>query len=315
MTTAAPPIGINFLRLGAQLARKPSLSRGGLSPLSKSGCLVILDIHGVLIERIAAREKYRLRHAMDRRRHWRRLRGHNIWMRPYLETFLSTLSARHDVAVWSSAQPRTIDEFLTSISAEFRITPPYQDTLSFIWDRTKCRQDVKNGKYATMKYLQDLWQDTQLGSKYSSRNTLLLDDSPTKNRFFPNSGITVPEYRADLLKERYNKDDTLLWLLLYIEYLISVSRAVSGGEGLLDLSQTRCQCLALQDFIYEGELTARRLANSKQRKGLKSLALVFLNDLEQAANAPCALSHPPKGNEDEHAPLPHPRPTPLLRKF
>lgn len=271
---------INFGRLGSRLSAACAASADATSqPGVRSGILVVLDLHGVLVERIKRAEKRRVDFATKKRNPWRFNYRHATWLRPHLRAFLDMVSARHDVAVWSSAQSRTILQLLDNVSGHFDMQPPFKERLRFIWDRPRCRADVERGGHATLKYLPDLWDDVDCAGHYSCKNTLLLDDSSTKFRDFPDSGVLVPEYNADKLQEFYNSDDTLLWVLLYIEYLLEESYKMNDAAGGFDFSASRANCLSLEDFTLAGKLEARRLVtNRKQRKRLKSLAYVFLGD-------------------------------------
>lgn len=271
---------INFGELGRRLSTALSRATDSTSPPpARSGLLVVLDLHGVVVERIKREEKQQIAFARTQRNAWKKGKYHETWLRPHLQTFLDMVCARHNVAVWSSAQRRTIEELLGGVSGHFDIKPALKEKLDFIWDRPKCRPDEQKGGYATLKYMQDLWGDEGFGGRYSCKNTILLDDTISKFRDFPQSGVVVPEYCAERLQERYNSDDTLLWVLLYLEYVLEESGKLSEVDGEFDVAGSRANCMSLEDFTLAGRLAARKVVTTRrERKKLKSLAYVFLRD-------------------------------------
>lgn len=270
---------INFRALGSRLTSALSSATSPLpTEAHRSGLLVVLDLHGVLAERIPKREKSRLAAARSQRSHWHSLKNYYVWLRPHVKLFVELASARHDVAVWSSALPHTIKDLLRKISIECRLEPPAAKRMQFIWDRSCCDKDEEKGGYATLKRLDRLWRDAKLRERYTPENTLLLDDSESKLRQFTHSAILVPEYNVEKLKERYNSDDTLLWLLLYIEYLLQEATLASSLGSSFNICSHRERCMTLQDFIISGELAARQEQGEGDALASGSLALVHLQD-------------------------------------
>lgn len=276
--------GINFLELGSRLSPLISAAKSGnTQAVQRSGLVVVLDMHGLLVERIPRKEKARLAEARKYRSSWQSQRNHIVWLRPHVRVFLDLAYMRHDIAVWSSAQAETVDRLLEDLSNELKMTPSMRSRMQFIWHRKMCKPDLESGRFATLKYLKDLWDWRGFGNRYSSKNTLLLDDSATKYRHFPNSGIPAPEYKAEIIKERYNNDDTLIWILLYLEYLLEEAKKESTKPDSFDIAGVRAHCLGLEDFIMAGELEARNRTNLKERRKAKSLAYVFLQEKGETA--------------------------------
>eukprot|EP00177_Eucheuma_denticulatum_P006826 GFKZ01012418.1.p1 GENE.GFKZ01012418.1~~GFKZ01012418.1.p1 ORF type:complete len:294 (+),score=21.44 GFKZ01012418.1:402-1283(+) len=277
---------VNYKRLGDRLESSVLGSRFGQP---RSGALIVLDLHGVLVNRVSrGKHKNLFTKTRHYRSPWRMLRGYGVWLRPFLHMFLQVATARHEVAVWSSAQPATIEELFRHISAEYGIRSSLKDDLSFVWSREQCRLDRETGGYATVKYIGDIWSCDRFGGKYTSKNTLLLDDSPSKFRQFPLSGIAVPPYCADQLGDGFNGDDTLLWLLLYVEYLLETSACDQIQGQTIDIASNRFRCIDFDDFVAEGKRQAYEMSNRTERK--KSLAFVFIGSLVSALNSRTATS-------------------------
>lgn len=276
----ATTTAINFMELGTRLACAMSAaSAGAPAPIYRSGLLVILDMHGVMVERVSRRDRAQYSRTKQRRNPWITFKHHGVWLRPHLQTFLHIALTRHEIGLWSSAQRNTIEQFLHHLSADDDMHLPLIERLSFVWDRDRCRLDSQTGRYSTVKYLKDLWDCEAFGGKYTSANTLLLDDSQTKFRHFPSSGMLVPEYREDKLRDQYNTDDTLLWLLIYIEYVFQVSnKSLEAGE-IFDISACRPECINFLDFMREGKEQAYKILTGKENISFKSLALVFIRGI------------------------------------
>lgn len=203
---------INFYALGARL--QPL----GLNEIKRSPLLLILDLHGVLVQRVQSSNRAEMRESQNYRPHWRRVNNHLVWKRPHLEKFLSIATARHTVAVWSAAERRNVMPVLKALSSDCNMQPSFEDRLAFISDRSICRPDKRSGPYNVIKYLPDVWG--KLNFAYSEFDTIIVDDSPTKVRHTNHSAVVLPEYTPRNYGAGFNDEDTLLWLLLYLEYLI-----------------------------------------------------------------------------------------------
>lgn len=281
---------VNYIRLGHRLESSVLASHSGTDTgIFRSGMLIILDLHGVLVNRVSrAKQKNLFRQTKQYRSPWRMQKGQGIWLRPFLQKFLEVAMARHEVAVWSSAQTTTVDELLRQVSAEYGISPSLRDNLSFVWSRDQCRLDHERGGHATVKYIGDLWSCNRFRGKYNSSNTLLLDDSPSKFRHFPLSGIAVPPYCAEQLSDRFNEDDTLLWLLLYIEYILENSACDLRAGHNIEIASNRFRCIDFEDFVTEGRRQAYEMSTRTERR--KSVAIVFFRSLFSSSKLSTELS-------------------------
>ncbi|KAI0557358.1 small phosphatase [Gracilaria domingensis] len=244
---------------------------GRLQSSNRSPLHIVLDVHGVLVHRAQASHS-RSKAARDHRNPWRVFpKRQAVWLRPYLRTFLLEIFRRHNVAIWSSAQEKNITPMLEAMSTEFRMSPSLLHRLCFAWHRPQCRPDRQTGKYASIKNLADLWEDREHGARFTPRNTILVDDSPTKTRLFPPSAINVREYSPESLGRHFNNDDTLLWLILYLEYI------ADRVERIGNVVDARVGGLPFEEFCVLGRSYA--MSRRRRRERGKSLAWVFLGEI------------------------------------
>lgn len=214
----------------------------------------------------------RYKAARDFRGPWRTFqRRQAIWLRPYLHIFLSVLFERHTTAIWTSAEERNITPVLDAISREYGLQPGIHQTIRFAWHRNRCRPDRATGKYASLKSLRDLWDDRYHGRHFTPSNTLLIDDSFTKVRLFPPSAIVVPAYSASEMGSAFENDDTLLWLILYIEYL------ADRVERFGNVFDARRDGANFEQFCILGRSQASTALSGRRRP--ETLAHVFLGSL------------------------------------
>ncbi|XP_057506494.1 uncharacterized protein LOC130789677 [Actinidia eriantha] len=172
-----------------------SLERLNLGPRKK---LVVMGLGGVLVHRM-----YRFDHKTNFQKHRfaDAIAGNFlVFNRPFCDEFLKFCFERFEVGIWSSARERNIDGVLNSL------TRGLKDKLLFVWDQEECTDSgfkslEKKEKPIFFKELRKLWED----GKFSSSNTLLIDDEPYKALLNPpNTAIFPPTYKVD------NGDDTAL---------------------------------------------------------------------------------------------------------
>lgn len=147
--------------------------------------LVILDLNGTLLYR--KQRKFPPRFAR----------------RPGVEDFLETLFARHNVMIWSSSRPETINYIVKTL-----LTASQQHALVAEWGRDKLglTQRQYSQKVQVYKVLDKVWKDKGIQSKYPSKgkripgnkwdqtNTILVDDSKLKAVAQPYNLIEIPEF-------------------------------------------------------------------------------------------------------------------------
>lgn len=269
---------VNFRELGAGVdaaIRAASLPRTEL--------LVVLDLHGLLCERVSregAKKRGEREAAFAQRRPAITQRYNQVWLRPRLRDFLNYLVRRHSIAVWSSAALHNVSSLLDDIGDQCGLRDVLQREIRFVWGRDRCKPDFETGGYATMKLLSDLWGHADCGPRFNCTNTLLLDDSFSKVRNFPESAIVVPAYEALTLQEQYNTDDTLLWLAMYLEYRWDDGNTArgQGAESKLDIRASD-SCLSLEEFTLAGEIKARQVQLAEADASVDgALAHVFVRE-------------------------------------
>lgn len=263
---------INFQALGERLHQasrgSASFSRGR-GRNARSSVLLLLDLHGVLIERFKKGSAEDRSIRREFRAPWMSFKKYNIWQRPHLEQFLDIATRRYAVGIWSAAEERNILPVLTALSDDLNLTPCLMQRLAYLCNRSQCRPDPASGKYAVVKYLPDVWASVP----YTDANTIIVDDTFAKVRFYPKSAIVIPEYTPTNYPSTFNTDDTLLWLLLYIEHLVvAAGDDLSTGPGI---AQVRSSCMSFESFCNHGRLQALRFMRPGQEEMGNSSALVF----------------------------------------
>ena len=238
----------------------------------KTSLFVILDVNGLLMERAKNKDADKIRAARGQRNPWRRYKsGHQVWLRPHLKFFLQNVMNRHSVGMWTSGKRTNMEPLLKEVSDFLQLSKPIPDELSFTWCREKCDPDPTNGSYASVKNLNKVW----LASLAPRDRTLILDDTFTKVRFEPNSALIVPPYCAEVMGDVYNYDDTLIWAVLYLEYIAERLRQS------LNIAAARSGALSFYDFVQVGWSHAMYSGiPPKSVKKAKSLALAFVQSLE-----------------------------------
>ncbi|KAL6337020.1 hypothetical protein AAG906_036334 [Vitis piasezkii] len=143
---------------------------------------------------------------------------HLVYSRPHSEDFMKFCLERFEVGIWSSSIERNLDAALDCAIGGLR------GKLLFAWDQVYCTDTgfkslEKKTKPLFLKELRKIWEKSDLGKRFSSSNTLLIDDSPYKAILNPaNTGIFPASYNA------VNVNDTELGprgaLRLYLDGLV-----------------------------------------------------------------------------------------------
>lgn len=231
--------------------------------------LLLLDLHGVLLQRVQKGNRVDNRRARQHRPPWKFIGKHYVWQRPYLRQFLDIVTTRYTVGLWSAAEERNVLPIISELSSDLQLTPPLMQRLEYLCYRAHCRPDPQSGKYAVVKYLPDIWNF----APFSDENTLIVDDTLEKVRHYPMSAVVIPEYNPENFPRSFNHDDTLLWLLLYIEYLSS--SADSGNFPSRNIAQIRHSLLSFDTFCSIGRFQASRHSFSGENDQYSSHALAF----------------------------------------
>ncbi|RWR73131.1 hypothetical protein CKAN_00138400 [Cinnamomum micranthum f. kanehirae] len=129
-----------------------------------------------------------------------------VFKRPFCDEFLKFCFETFEVGIWSTATQRNVDGVITFIFGDFK------PKLQFTWNQTHCTSTLfktleKKDKPIFLKELKKLW-DKECHSlpwpkgRYSSSNTLLIDDSPYKALFNPpNTAIFPPKFTVDQIED------------------------------------------------------------------------------------------------------------------
>ena len=148
--------------------------------------LVVLDLNGVLLERLRSAE-CRQRGAAPAPLDMRVKRQH-VFLRPRLAEFLDFLFNRFHVAVWSSCEPPTME-----LLVPMALGKAHADSLELCLDRTSTvHQPTPGKKYDTIKPLSALWK--LCDGAWSAHNTVMLDDSCLKARANSANVLCPQEY-------------------------------------------------------------------------------------------------------------------------
>lgn len=230
-------------------------------PVARSGLLVVLDLNGLLLERVAKSGTSDVREVRKTAQSMRPpdlcIGRRYVWLRPHVAELLRYVAARHAVAIWSSATEHTVNALLQP-NVVLRNTGLQASEFVFIKSRGNCRKDnvAENGKFATVKFINDLWTDHELCRRYGPRSTILVDDTASKVRANPNSAIIVPEYCAGNTEIDYNSDQSLLWTALLLEYLATTPnilreryRMPQSRSGLGNVTSSNCDGMRAMDDI------------------------------------------------------------------
>ncbi|KAK0476774.1 NLI interacting factor-like phosphatase-domain-containing protein [Armillaria novae-zelandiae] len=168
--------------------------------------LLVLDLNGALL--------FRPKHKRTKTCH----------PRPYLSTFTSFLfhpATRQwlDTMVWSSAQPKNVGWMVE------RAFGQHVDKLKLVW--TRDQMGLSKAEYGrktqTTKDLSHVWKSLD---DFSGKNTILLDDSPSKARLQPYNHICVEEYTCSTRGAAVKGDDL-------VPKMDSLSLGVDDDETLL----------------------------------------------------------------------------------
>lgn len=117
------------------------------------------------------------------------LNSYNVIMRPGCREFLEFCYAGFTVGFFSSTNKWNVDAILKKL-----LNSEQQKTTAFKWYRDHTHFDPDT-EYATIKKLQDIFDNPVVNEnrKYSSENTILLDDSEAKTRFNDPNNIIICE--------------------------------------------------------------------------------------------------------------------------
>jgi hypothetical protein len=117
-------------------------------------------------------------------------RRKKVWLRPYTFEFIAYLFKHYNVAIWTSNIRENADAIINMI-----FTHSQRQSLQFVWTRKQC--DIVNNKtYDSYKPLQHVWNVWPY--LYDAKNTLIIDDSPTKIIGPPHCHYAIKSFTPDM---------------------------------------------------------------------------------------------------------------------
>lgn len=267
--------------------------------------LVILDLNGTLL--------YRRRKVFPPK----------FTRRPALNYFLERLTSRHEVMVWSSSRPETVDAICNEIFSTVQ-----KEKLVARWsrDHLDLNKEQFNSKVQVYKVLEKVWADKDIQAKFPTEkdrsgkaafnairytpgldketemtgflnkrwdqsNTVLIDDSTLKAAANPYNIIQVPEFTN---VPNDNDNIVLKELLLKIRVLAKsndVSRRLRslGPEGV----QIRREDVLAS--VSESEAEAQHIKQQEKKGEGKGEKVVGPTEVFETDNKIVPISLPPKG--------------------
>ncbi|KAK1299931.1 hypothetical protein QJS10_CPB13g01706 [Acorus calamus] len=149
--------------------------------ISDSKKLLVLDLNGLLVHTFKKSKKVQIPNS---RGPDAIVGNKQVFKRPFCDDFVRFCFQRFDVGIWSSNIMRYVDGAIDCALGEMR------SRLMFIWDQSNCTEtglktidDPKKPLY--LKELKKIWDNESSDlpwskGRYSSSNTLLIDDTPHK---------------------------------------------------------------------------------------------------------------------------------------
>lgn len=198
--------------------------------------LLVLDLNGTLLDRISKPGSS----SLSEKRHQHLpdpailfpdyvINKQKVYLRPFLDTFLSTIFQHFHVAAWTSATTKNMVPLVEQVFGEYR------KDLVFAWDRNYCTLVPDSKTFESIKDLRKIWEDDRVFSakgsleklKFSETNTILLDDTDLKSRLTPRSSLSIPSYLVTDGQKQWENDTTLLHVLAYLTELSKNNEAPS----------------------------------------------------------------------------------------
>ena len=177
--------------------------------------LIILDVNKLICYRL------RLINLSEEIKSWAKSIGQKviiqndkyvIYLRPYIEEFLTFCFNYAEVGFFSSAYYKNINLIIKIILNNYVKLGLYSK-VKFIWGRYHTHPDQDGGNLNTIKLLSDVFKSSSINPPsvrnltwdnrlYSFKNTIICDDSHNKVRFNPKNNI--------LIIKSYNFDKIIL---------------------------------------------------------------------------------------------------------
>eukprot|EP00189_Rhodosorus_marinus_P008758 CAMPEP_0184750184 /NCGR_PEP_ID=MMETSP0315-20130426/34199_1 /TAXON_ID=101924 /ORGANISM="Rhodosorus marinus, Strain UTEX LB 2760" /LENGTH=313 /DNA_ID=CAMNT_0027228045 /DNA_START=76 /DNA_END=1017 /DNA_ORIENTATION=+ len=159
-----------------------------------------------------------------------RMKSGRAWLRPNSSVLLLYAFRRFRVGFWSSAMSYNVKSMLS------HLLHPFQKPI-FVLSREDTLPDSAPGAkpHATLKDLTMLWDSVPY---MSEKNTVIIDDTPSKTRLQELNRVIVPEYTGREVGSG-SDDDVLIWVILYLEFCAlgtRLDRSIQSPIGYLEFS-------------------------------------------------------------------------------
>lgn len=156
--------------------------------------LVLFDLNGTLIDRSKERNKY----------------GKQIYkIRPGWKTLVNYLSKSQlfCVGLWTSAMRHNMIHIVNKLLGNRRIA-------CFLHRGNVCLKDeMGKEEWSTVKDLRFIWKKS--GDYWNERNTIIVDDTPSKVRLQPENAIRIPSCKGKLCVNVSETKCTELQTMIY----------------------------------------------------------------------------------------------------
>ncbi|KAJ4832895.1 hypothetical protein Tsubulata_026355 [Turnera subulata] len=198
--------------------------------LGRSKKLLVLDLGGILCDRVFNKNCASIPERPPDSSNGSFL----VYKRPYCEEFIRFCFERFELGIWSSAKRHNLMHALDCVMAEHR------SKLLFVWGQDECTNSgfytlENKAKPIFLKELTKLWEskDSNLSwpaGKFSSANTLLIDDQPYKALLNPpHTGIFPAAYNVKDENDEALGPDGELWR--FLDGLVEAADVTSYVEG------------------------------------------------------------------------------------
>ncbi|KAJ8901488.1 hypothetical protein NDN08_007333 [Rhodosorus marinus] len=194
--------------------------------VDRSSLCAVLDLNGLLLFRETRKDRVIGKPPpFDFR-----MKTGRAWLRPNSSVFLLYAFRRFRVGFWSSAMSQNVKIMLQ------HLLHPFQKPI-FVLNRRDTLPDSAPGAkpHATLKDLTLLWESVPY---MSDKNTVIVDDTPSKTRLQELNRVIVPEYTGREVGSG-SDDDVLIWVIMYLEFCalgISVDGSIQSPIGYLDFA-------------------------------------------------------------------------------
>uniref|UniRef100_A0A7S0G352 FCP1 homology domain-containing protein n=1 Tax=Rhodosorus marinus TaxID=101924 RepID=A0A7S0G352_9RHOD len=169
------------------------------------------------------------------------------WIRKSSDMLFFYTSRRASIGFWNVADSREYTR--VTINRLRQRYSSFQEPL-FTFNRSEDETRTDLGKpCATFKILDMVWS---YHSKFSERNTLLIDHDVDRTRFHKLNRVVVPKFTGEGVQAGY-EDDVIAWLVVYLEFC-------SLGYSKTGSVQNAINCMDFLRFVSLGRSNEKAVA-------------------------------------------------------